>query len=343
MRRKEKREEDQIELKQSKGITLIALVVTIIILLILAGVTIYFVVNSGLIGKTEEAKTKSNQGTENDLDTMNLAEEEIAKYINGNNSTIEGLPEGLKGKIPEGFHYVEGSIEEGAVIEDAEGNQFVWIPVDGVKVKYERQDFGKQYGNYSEYSEVIDTEAQNSVNTNGGFYIARFEAGNSSNTVRTSASDLITDKVVSKKNNTVYNYVTRDQAKTLAESMYPGKSKLVSSYAWDAIMNFVADDNHSIIDSSNWGNYYDSSVPANIEGYGVLQNTGYSEYWKAKNIYDLAGNSYEWTTEGYSDAGYPCVRRGGSYYFGGTPVSYRSSDTTSNSISSVSFRVVLYL
>ena len=340
MLKKKGKEKMKSKLKQSKGITLIALVVTIIVLLILAGVTIYFAVNSGLIGKAEQAKAKSNQGTENDLNTMNLAEEEIAKYLNGNNN-IPIVPEGLKEKIPEGFHYVEGTIEEGAVVEDAEGNQFVWIPVDGVKVKYERQAFGSDY---SDYSETLDSTIQNSVNTNGGFYVARFEAGNSSNTPR-SYGDSVTDKAVSKKNNTVYNWVKRDQAKTLAESMYPGKSKLISSYAWDALMNFVADDTHSISDSRSWGNYTDSVEPANVDGFGSLQNTGYSEYWKAKNIYDLAGNTWEWTTEVYSNEGDPCVRRDGCYRNNGflNPSSNRAFRSTSVNSNEGSFRVALYL
>ena len=264
---------------------------------------------------------------------MNLAEEEIAKHLNG---TL--VPEEIKDKIPERFHYVEGKIEEGAVIEDTEGNQFVWIPVDGIKVKYERQDFGKQAGNYSDFFEELVTTLQNSVNENGGFYIARFEAGNSNK------NDPITDKVVSKKNNTVYNYVTRDQAKELAEGMYPGKSKLVSSYAWDAVMNFVADETHSVTDSRSWGNHLDSITPANVEGVGKLKKR-YSEYWKAKNIYDLAGNVREWSTECFSISGESCVFRGGDYFYSGEsdPVSHRYLHNATYGDGCIAFRVTLYL
>jgi len=45
--------------------------------------------------------------------------------------------------------------------------------------------------------------------------------------------------------------------------------------------------------------------------YGSKQVTGFSEYWKANNIYDLAGNCYEWTREAYSTSSR--AYRGGFY------------------------------
>ncbi|MFR8103660.1 MAG: type II secretion system protein [Clostridia bacterium] len=77
-------------LKERKGITLIALVVTIIILLILAGVTIYFAVNSGLIEKTQEAKNKSEQATQNELNTLNEIYGELNRYL-PNEETVENI------------------------------------------------------------------------------------------------------------------------------------------------------------------------------------------------------------------------------------------------------------
>lgn len=51
-------------------------------------------------------------------------------------------------------------------------------------------------------------------------------------------------------------------------------------------------------DSRSWGNYSDSTGEATTNS-GTKQNTGSSEAWKANNIYDLAGNCYEWTQEAY--------------------------------------------
>lgn len=44
-------------------------------------------------------------------------------------------------------------------------------------------------------------------------------------------------------------------------------------------------------DSSSWGNYRIES------GLSVIEETGSNSEWSANNIYDLAGNAYEWTQE----------------------------------------------
>ena len=49
------------EQKEDKGITLVALVITIIILLILAGITISQLTKSGLLEKTQKAKNKAEE------------------------------------------------------------------------------------------------------------------------------------------------------------------------------------------------------------------------------------------------------------------------------------------
>ena len=65
-------------MKNNKGITLVALVVTIVVLLILAGVSINLVLgNNGIIAKAKEAKTKSAEASQNDLKGMNALTEEM--------------------------------------------------------------------------------------------------------------------------------------------------------------------------------------------------------------------------------------------------------------------------
>ena len=64
--------------KTEKGITLVALVVTIVVLLILAGVSINLVLgNNGIIAKAKEAETKSAEASQNDLKGMNALTEEM--------------------------------------------------------------------------------------------------------------------------------------------------------------------------------------------------------------------------------------------------------------------------
>ena len=64
--------------KTEKGITLVALVVTIVVLLILAGVSINLVLgNNGIIAKAKDAETKSAEASQNDLKGMNALTEEM--------------------------------------------------------------------------------------------------------------------------------------------------------------------------------------------------------------------------------------------------------------------------
>ena len=131
----------------TSGITLVALVVTIVILLILVGVTIYFIMSSGLIGKAEEAKRKSGEGTQNDLASLNNAENKLDKYLNNNFDKSKGVnaPEILTGMSKISFNSEKNVVKQGengfdennwynyenkewanAMTQD--GSMWVWIP-----------------------------------------------------------------------------------------------------------------------------------------------------------------------------------------------------------------------
>ena len=76
--REESKEMRKTLKKTEEGITLVALVVTIVVLLILAGVSINLVLgNNGIIAKAKEAETKSGEASENDLKGMNALTEEM--------------------------------------------------------------------------------------------------------------------------------------------------------------------------------------------------------------------------------------------------------------------------
>ena len=68
-------------MKRQNGITLVALVITIIILLILAGISIASLTNTGLFNKTQEAKNLTDNATQNEQNTLNEYETEINKYL----------------------------------------------------------------------------------------------------------------------------------------------------------------------------------------------------------------------------------------------------------------------
>ena len=149
-------------IKEKRGITLIALAVTIIVILILAGVTIDAVFSeNGIINKAKEAANAMNNAVANDQAELNDLLEELNEIMNSEwDSNIE-IPDpepekptniedvtdiqdetvqvedkfGNKVTIPKGFEVVEEegtTVPEGIVIQDKDGNQFVWIPVGRV-------------------------------------------------------------------------------------------------------------------------------------------------------------------------------------------------------------------
>ena len=70
--------------KGSDGITLVALVVTIVILLILAGITIMYTMgDNSIFKKTQEAKNKTEEAIQNEQEYMNQIDNMVNGYING--------------------------------------------------------------------------------------------------------------------------------------------------------------------------------------------------------------------------------------------------------------------
>ena len=69
--------------KENKGITLVALVITIIILLILATISIQSLTNTGLFAKAQEAKEKTQNAEKNQARILNEYEDELNKYVSG--------------------------------------------------------------------------------------------------------------------------------------------------------------------------------------------------------------------------------------------------------------------
>ena len=124
---------------------------------------------------------------------------------------------------------------------------------------------------------------------------------------------------------------------------------------WDQVCKFITTakdangDTISLTDSTKYGNYYNSQAPANggnyekSGSYAVKKNTGSNEAWKTNNIYDLAGNCWEWTQEAYSTS--RRAFRGGGYGSSGDgfPVTYRYYSIPTDTSNDVSSRPTLYL
>ena len=230
--------------------------------------------------------------------------------------------------IPEGFKVAEDSastVQGGVVIEDKDGNQFVWVPV-ATLADYKRTWY-TGYDSFSEYSEALPEDEKTSVERYKGFYIGRYEAGDKESTVAKTlrSSNDVTKTVTIKANQAPYNNVTKTQAISLAEGFatkqgYKAKTKLVSSYAWDTTIAFLQKVNSDYGSSSEEGNYTDTKFSyTDITGArqtkeknsNVIVPTGQTT--PVCNIYDMGGNVWERTTESYSNTYYPYARRGGGY------------------------------
>ena len=106
-------------------------------------------------------------------------------------------------------------------------------------------------------------------------------------------------------------------------------------------------------DLSDWKSYNSEEKPTLVTGSqkqaqssnsnAILLTTGATEATNLQNIYDIAGNVWEWTREIYATSN-TCVVRGGCYYYDGSnnPAKDRSNDSTSSSNSVVGFRLGLW-
>ncbi len=137
------------KIKQEKGITLIALVVTIVVLLILAGVSVNALFgNSGIIEKAKDAQNKMDQATQNDLDSINELNNWIDGKINGttggNTTGGDDNPSTTTTKIST---LVGTVVDKNTKAEDAYGNK-ITIP-KGFKVLAHGTEDGSATYTYS--------------------------------------------------------------------------------------------------------------------------------------------------------------------------------------------------
>ena len=354
-------------MRKQRGITLIALVVTIVVLLILAAFSIAMLRgDNGIISNAKKSKEETVIGQEketveisyvsaavnkmtepvtadelqaelektagvnktitttNDDSTLNVEFIETKHNYNVNNKKVTKVeeieetfseiatedriytdPNGEQAIIPKGFGVgtsdTINKVKDGLVIQDEDGNQFVWIPASGY------------VGN--------------------GFYIGRFEAG--SETERTEKTTTNTKPVV-KRDKFAYNYVNYDNAVSLCEEMYQNVDSVDSTLAGyfdiQNAMSFIGSVNDRLK-----GNFYESTFNVSRGKYAMIKDdiyqTPYTPYYsedtelykdvkgvftkpvttqvifttgatdrnKVKNIFDIFGNVMEWNKADYQD------------------------------------------
>lgn len=280
-------------------------------------------------------------------------------------------------RIPGRFHLADdsgSSVEEGIVIEDMYGNQFVWIPVGEYNVSKDISPTGKLTNNLSRrtFTETGATEVAGTTGLSFGFYGEEHASSVAKNQIQKFKDSATKFKgfyigryeqgqnYVCKAGVDPYRNLKRDAAKTQAEAMYSGDSyvtsELMSSYAWDTTLNFICQTNLGPGKGYNLSKCVDKLV-VNI-GSGTLTKTGGykvngQEADKFNNIYDFFGNCYEWTTEYCSfmwgtndDIPFPYVLRGGVYNSSSYSADNRDqiSDLPGyDDCSDVGFRIQLYV
>ena len=172
----------------------------------------------------------------------------------------------------------------------------------------------------SEYEEMI-----RSLEKYKGFYIGRYEL--TANGEKTGATLEWVDWYTFYKNCT-----------TLAVGSKV-KTRMIWGLQWDATCKWLATSKFDITNSSTWGNHSNNTA----NGAGRKQNTGFSESWKANNIYDFAGNCFEFTQEANLTTSRPS---GGGYYDDNgsiSPASLRLNTLPTNTRSVYGSRPTLYL
>ena len=440
-------------MRKNKGITLVALVVTIVVLLILAAVSINLVLGqNGLIANAKEAREKSKNATDEESQLVNgTIPSYIAEQVNGTaggsgnggngsgGSTNLPTTETTKPYMPgDTFTVVSGTtLDNGLTIQDAteNGNQYVWVEVpktatvyptaglnitefttdDYTNIENDLHTYTSTYRNNTNYTDIWYEDTTNpadwytseqytaqkqkmlkSVYQNGGFWLARYEAGLTEENKRTSSTPVPTIAPQSKENLVPYTWASRTEAKKLAEMVTYTKGEttytgsLMFGVQWDLVLKFIETkkiatdativsklNSDSKDDSKDIGNYTDATFTINRGKYskyndlstwynytedlsGIVSNsvksaqssfensilltTGAVDQNSLMNIYDIAGNVYEWTLEYPSGSYCSCVYRGGHYVPAGFygPPSIRNDYSVTSSDYSIGFRLSLY-
>ena len=313
----------------------------------------------------------------------------------------------------------ETNLDNGLVIEDGNGNQYVWVEVpknatvyhtaglnitnftddEYTKIENDLHTYTSVYRNGTEHKDTWVADNNNtgwfteseyyaqkktmlkSVYQNGGFYVGRYETGIdaskqkqrifNANSEKLTIHD-VTQTPVIKANAYPYTWVNRTQAQVLAKNMNSGTktSSLMFGVQWDLILAFMhikgnVSNNEINVDSTNLGNYQnntwnitnkdvkystDDGINYNNCPYekkqeeNVLLTTGSSEKFAHMNIYDIAGNVWEYTLEYTGNTTRPCSLMGSYYQYKGIiPVSTRGYLTATNyNFYDLGFRIVIY-
>ncbi len=366
--------------RNEEGITLIALVITIIVLLILAGVSIAMLTGeNGILSQAQRAKTETENAAANEAARLDEYNQIMDNWINGGtttgggngpskdeegffeeNSTINGgegsannptIPEGFRPIDENGAEWGDGTnppteedVSEGLVIEDRSGNQFVWVPVTG---------------NYERNTSYVTTNISTTAYTDIGYLPDGMETGDSTNNENAERSAVTskggfyisryeagketsgdTNKLVSKSGATVWEGISQANCKTEAKK-FINNDNVKSALCSGIQWDMTMAFVNGKQDGAN--NTFDVTVNGNRGG-SLVAASGQHVADRVCNIFDLEENYYEYVAEMSSSyTSGPFVGRGGVSFSATTrPASGRYNLYSYGSIY-CSFRFVLYV
>lgn len=302
---------------RNKKIFIVIYVVVILLFLVVFMIYIYL----KIIAIKKNINMYENSKINNEMFVIydEMMEKENAFYENAINFDYQNQNSKIP-YIPEGFEYLEGEWNNGYVIKDESGNEYVWVPCtnkeDDEILKLEKNNFenpayiSKDICVDEEYEEFIISALEN-----GGFYISRYEIGNEDN------------KPVSKYGAEVWTDLTRSEAIEIIDTMYENVNcKLINGYAYDTTLSWIKNNNEITIDK------IDISKDEKI----------YSGRNNYNNIYDFIDNIMEFTLEtSYENV----VIRGFSYKSANEKSSRYTifeNETFFDEVSLIGFRTIIY-
>ena len=397
-------------LRDNKGS--ISALVVISVLLYSIVLTTAFMKASGKRRIQIQSQILAKDAYEKQFNNLDEIREEIIG-LPGTNETQPYYPSSEFKKVK------ETNLDNGLVIEDGNGNQYVWVevpknttvyPTAGLNItNFTDDEYTKIENDLHTYTSVYrngtgrkDTWVADNNNTgwfteseyyaqkktmlksvyqNGGFYVGRYETGIDASKQKQRIFNANSEKLtihdatqtpVIKANAYPYTWINRTQAQVLAKNMNSGNktSSLMFGVQWDLILAFMHTkgnvSNKEINENSvnlgnykdnNWnitnknakysvddGNNYINCPYEKKQAENVLLTTGSSEKFAHMNIYDIAGNVWEYTLENTGEANRPCSLMGSYYkYNGSVTVSTRQYLIATNyNFYDLGFRIVIY-
>ena len=276
---------------------------------------------------------------------------DLETYIDANGDTAY---------IPERFtvseRLDERNIKTGLVVIGPDGSEFVWVPTKDTPLRV--RDFGSYFlhrsipGYWDDTTQSAYQSMVRSVERYGGFFMGRYEASYGSGS---SLADYVpaSKPVTASQSGRIWVRFSPQDATVACQNLYRDNASVQGFFPWginwDTMLQWLIDSgcktfNEVASNSTSWGNYSDDTFSPNAGS----SYTGAYEQAKANNIYDLAGNNWEWTQERNGSSNY-VMRGGGSTLMGGGcsgsryPAAVRDPLPGNSHHPNVCFRVGLFL